>query len=113
MDSGWRLFTVAPQRSAIGGGGYYADENVDRHLKLRVPVKAGPHAIGATFIVKTEALIETERQPYVAHFNMDRHPRTQPAVYSISVTGPFDATGAGDSPSRKKLFVCRPAKGFR
>jgi len=104
------LFTVSPQRSAIGGGGYYADENVDRHLKLRVPVKAGPHAIGATFIVKTEALIETERQPYIAHFNMDRHPRTQPAVYSISVTGPFDATGAGDTPSRNKIFICRPAK---
>src|SRR5262245_5637355 len=104
------VFTVTPQRSQIGGGGYYADENVDRHLKLRVAVKAGPHAIGATFIVKTEALIETERQPYIAHFNMDRHPRTQPAVYSISVTGPFDATGAGDTPSRKKIFVCRPGK---
>src|SRR5262249_34949738 len=64
----------------------------------------------ADFIVKTEALIETERQPYAAHFNMDRHPRVQPAVYSISVTGPFDATGTGDTPSRKRIFVCRPAK---
>src|SRR5262249_23528506 len=88
----------------------YADEDVDRHLKLRVPVKAGPHAITAAFIPKTGALIETERQPYAAHFNMDRHPRVQPAVYSISVTGPFAATGAGETPSRKRIFVCRPLR---
>jgi hypothetical protein len=104
------LFTVKPQRSAIGGGGYYADEDVDKHLKLRLAVKAGPHVIGAAFLMKTEALIETERQPYIAHFNMDRHPRVQPAVYSISVTGPFDATGVSDTPSRKRIFVCRPAR---
>jgi len=103
------LFTVAPHRYAIGGV-YYADEDVDRHLKLRVPVKAGPHAVTAAFIPKTGALIETERQPYNAHFNMDRHPRVQPAVYSISVTGPFNATGAGDTPSRNQIFVCRPAR---
>src|SRR5262245_27848249 len=101
------LFTIRPQRTAIGGGAYYSDQEVDKNLKIRVPVKAGPHAIAADFIVKTEALIETERQPYVAHFNMDRHPRVQPVVYSISVTGPFDATGAGDTPSRKRIFVCR------
>ena len=103
------VFTITPHRYAIGGV-YYADEDVDRNLKIRVPVKAGPHLIGATFIPKTGALIETERQPYVAHFNMDRHPRVQPAVYSISVTGPFNATGAGDTPSRKRIFVCRPAR---
>jgi hypothetical protein len=103
------LFTVKPQRTGAGGT-YYADEDVDKNLKLRLPVKAGPHLIGATFIPKTAALIETERQPYVAHFNMDRHPRVQPAVYSISITGPFDATGAGDTPSRRRIFVCRPAK---
>src|SRR5215510_14644430 len=104
------LFTIAPHRYSIGGGAYYSDQDVDKNLKLPLPVKAGPHSIGASFILKTEALIETERQPYVAHFNMDRHPRVQPAVYSISVTGPFDATGAGDTPSRKKIFVCRPTK---
>src|SRR6185503_20794824 len=103
------LFTIAPHRYSTGGT-YYADEDVDKNLKIRVPVHAGPHAIAATFIPKTGALIETERQPYVAHFNMDRHPRVQPALYSISVTGPFNSLGAGDTPSRKRLFGCRPAK---
>src|SRR5205085_9208332 len=29
---------------------------------------------------------------------------------SVAMTGPFNAVGAGDTPSRKKIFVCRPAK---
>jgi hypothetical protein len=101
------VFTIVPNRNASGG--YYADEAVDRDLKVRIPVSAGPHAIGATFIQKTSALQETERQPYEAHFNQDRHPRIQPAVYSVSIGGPFNAGGAGDTPSRGRIFVCRPA----
>src|SRR5262245_36628777 len=108
-DERIELFTVAPKRSATGGA-YYADEEADAHLKVRIPVKAGPHAVGATFIKKTAALLETERQPYQAHFNQDRHARTQPAVYSVSIGGPFDATRSSDTPSRQRIFICRPAR---
>ena len=101
------VFTIVPNRNASGG--YYADEAVDRDLRITIPVKAGLHAIGATFLLKTSALQETERQPYDAHFNMDRHPRIQPAVYSVSIGGPFDASGVSDTPSRKRIFTCRPA----
>jgi hypothetical protein len=85
-------------------------EVVDKEFHLRVPVKAGPHELAATFIKKPSVLLETERQPYQAHFNMDRHPRVQPALYSISVTGPFSPTGPGDTPGRRRIFVCHPAK---
>src|SRR5689334_3224915 len=64
-------------------------ETADRDLHVRTPVTAGPHTIAATFLKKSAALAETERQPYQARFNMDRHPRIQPALYSISITGPF------------------------
>ena len=40
---------------------------------------------------------------------MDRHPRLQPAVFSISVNGPYEAKGPGDTPSRRRIFVCQPA----
>ena len=93
------MFTIVPNRNPSGG--YYADEAVDRSETAHSG-KAGPHVIGATFIPKTSALLETERQPYDAHFNQDRHPRIQPAVYSVSIGGPFDATGAGDTPSRHR-----------
>src|SRR5215469_7190152 len=99
-----QVFTAKPpQRGAD-------HEVVDKEFHLRVPVKAGPHELAATFIKKPSVLLETERQPYQAHFNMDRHPRVQPALYSISVTGPFDPMGPGDTPSRRRIFVCHPAK---
>lgn len=83
---------------------------VDKDLKVRIRVEAGPHELGATFIKKTSALLETGRQPYLAHFNSDRHPRTQPALYSMSIMGPYEATGPGDTPSRRRILVCYPEK---
>ncbi|PYS13942.1 MAG: hypothetical protein DMG15_09600 [Acidobacteria bacterium] len=88
----------------------FTDADVDSNLKVRPAVKAGPHEIGATFIKKDSALIETTEQPYQAHFNYYRHPRIQPAVYSVAITGPFDARGVTDTPSRRRIFVCRPAR---
>jgi hypothetical protein len=72
---------------------------LDKDLHVRIPVKAGPHTVAATFVKKTSALLETELQPLPVHFNMDRHPRIQPAVYTVSVLGPYNATGPGDTPS--------------
>lgn len=81
---------------------------VDQDLRIRVPVEAGLHRVTATFFKKTSALLETERQPYHVHFNMDRHPRIQPAVYTVTVLGPYDPQGPGDTPSRRRIFVCQP-----
>src|SRR5207248_3982836 len=83
-------------------------DNVDRDLRIRVPVKAGPHAVGVAFLKAPTALLETARQPYQAHFNSYRHPRIQPAVYSISIVGPYGAKGPGDTPTRRRLFVAEP-----
>ena len=85
-----------------------SQDNLDAHLTLRVPVTAGPHTIGVTFPRKPSLLLETARQPYEAHFNYYRHPRIQPAVYEVSIVGPYDAAGPGDTPSRDRVFVCRP-----
>ncbi|MCU1327191.1 MAG: hypothetical protein JWN34_2561, partial [Bryobacterales bacterium] len=82
-------------------------ETADRELRVRLPVKAGLHSLAATFLKKSSALVETERQPYTARFNMDRHPRIQPAIYSISVTGPFGAKSPGDTISRRRIFTCQ------
>ena len=82
---------------------------VDAHLKIRTVVTAGPHDVGVTFLKRSMSLLETERQPLQSHFNETRHPRQTPAIYEISITGPYDAAGADDTPSRRRLFVCRPA----
>ena len=82
--------------------------HVDEHLKLRLTVKAGPHDLGVTFLKNPTALIETLRQPYNSHFNMHRHPRQNPALYQVTITGPFESREPGESPSRRRIFTMRP-----
>lgn len=98
-----QTFSVKPPPSGTD------HSKVDRDLRVRVPVKAGPHELAVAFLKKPSVLLETERQPWQAHFNMDRHPRIQPALYSISVNGPYEVKGPGESPSRKRILVCQPA----
>jgi hypothetical protein len=85
-------------------------EMADAHLKARISVKAGPHQLGVTFLKNPSSLLETKRQPYNAHFNMHRHPRLSPAIYQVSINGPYASSGSGDSASRRRIFVCTPAK---
>ena len=84
-------------------------ELIDQHLKVRVPVTAGPHKVGVTFVKNPTELLETRRQPYSSHFNMHRHPRISPAVYQVSINGPYSAKGAGDTPSRQRILIAQPA----
>ncbi len=81
---------------------------VDAHLKFRLPVQAGPHDLGVTFLKNPASLRETARQPWTAQFNLHRHPRSSPAIYQVSITGPFGAQGPGDTPSRRRVFIAQP-----
>jgi hypothetical protein len=106
-----QLFTVQPPQRQPGApeGEQPSHATVDRHLIVRVQVTAGEHALGVAFVKKPSVLLETARQPYQAHFNSYRHPRIQPAVYSISIIGPYAPTGPGETASRRRIFVSRPA----
>jgi mono/diheme cytochrome c family protein len=84
------------------------DTTLDNDLKARVTVTAGPHDIAVTFINDSASLLEAPRQPQLARFNERRHPRTAPAIDQVSVSGPYAAKGATDTPSRRRIFVCRP-----
>jgi hypothetical protein len=94
-------FTIS--RAAIGN-----ETLNEKALKARIPVKAGPHKLAVTFVNDGSSLIDTARQPTASRYNDRRHPRTAPAIDQISVTGPYAPKGAGDTPSRRRLFVCRP-----
>jgi mono/diheme cytochrome c family protein len=96
-------FTVRPPKS---DGDH---QTADAHLKARLRVPAGPHRLGVTFVARSSSLLETKRQPYQAHYNMHRHPRLGPAVYQVSITGPYDPGGPGDTPSRRRVFTSSPA----
>src|SRR4029077_5556096 len=34
----------------------------------------------------------------------------RPHMQTFTITGPFNATGAGDTPSRRKIFSCGPSR---
>ena len=97
-------FTVAPP---VVPNDY---ESVDGKLKIRAPVKAGFHEVGVTFVQSSAALLERKRQPYSVAFNMHRHPRLSPAIYEVSITGPYNSTGSGDTLSRRRIFVAKPSR---
>jgi len=84
-------------------------EKVDAHLKARLTVPGGPHQLGITFPKKPSSLLETRRQPYQAHYNMHRHPRPTPALYQVSINGPYDSPGISETPSRRRIFINYPA----
>jgi hypothetical protein len=96
------LLTVKPPPSG------QSDQNVDANLKTGVKATAGPHKVGVAFVKKASSLLETTRQPLNVHFNFYRHPRIGPAVYQVSIVGPFDANGGGETPSRRRIFICKP-----
>ena len=86
-----------------------SDQSLDAHLKTRVTTTAGPHTIGVTFLKKRASLLESTQQPLNVHYNFYRHPRLGPGVYQVSIFGPFDPTGPGDTASRRQVLVARPS----
>ena len=75
-----------------------------------MPVKAGPHNVGVAFVFKSDAPNETLLRPLLAShdpISIDGVPR----IDSVLIGGPFKPTGPGDTPSRRRIFVCRPSAG--
>src|SRR5947207_10149689 len=78
-------------------------------LQVRVPVKAGPRVVTATFLKKTDALAESVRKPFARPHGEGDFLLYQPHIGTVTIAGPFNATPATDTPSRRRIFVCRPA----
>jgi mono/diheme cytochrome c family protein len=86
-----------------------ADIEFEKRMEVRVPVTAGPHKIGFTFIEKNHGQWDDLIQP-VMKDNIDQLGTTGMMVLDrILVTGPLNPSGRGDSPSRRQIFVCRPS----
>ena len=95
-------FTVKPSKNKARW--QRDDSQVDAHLQKRFAVKAGPHAVGVTFPRKFSSLQEINREPFDTNFNKHRHPRRSPAIFQVSIVGPFNPEGPGSTPSREKIF---------
>jgi hypothetical protein len=83
----------------------------DAGLELRVPVEAGPHVVGVSFVrelFEPEGLpqplqrgrVITNDQVYMEYAN----------VGSVQIGGPYTkAAAVPDTPSRRAIFVCQPS----
>jgi len=83
----------------------------DSGLEARLPVKAGSHLIGVSFIRKMfepEGILQP-RQAGEVHSN-ETYYDGYANVGAISVGGPYKIAGPGDTASRREIFVCRPAR---
>lgn len=68
--------------------------------RFRIPVKAGPRVVGV-------AIVDRRHSAGVDDLYAKARPR-QDAVDNFTINGPYDATGPGDTPSRRAIFVCYP-----
>jgi hypothetical protein len=77
-----------------------APVHVENYRRFRLRVPAGPQRI-------TVAMVDEERcagvhELYLGEVTLGG------AVQSLTITGPFNVSGAGDTPSRREIFVCEP-----
>jgi hypothetical protein len=85
-----------------------AGDAIDERGRIRLKLTAGPHIIGAAFVARSEATNPTRMQPFVRSSTDTRDTSGHPHFEAFTVTGPYKATGSGDTPSRRRIFSCHP-----
>jgi mono/diheme cytochrome c family protein len=83
-------------------------DRVNARLKnIKFSTTAGPHKIGVAFKRRTFAESDDQLQMFTKGGGQDRFYRVQ----SFQLQGPFNAKGLSQTPSRARIFVCKPAAG--
>ncbi len=85
-----------------------AGDTLDARLKTKVHVTAGPHAVAVAFLRRDSAESDEPLQPFTRDLDL-QNMNGIPLIDHVQITGPIDATGPGDTPSRRRIFVCHPA----
>ena len=89
--------------------------HADDNLVLRLSARAGPRVLGVAFVQgrsERDGVLQpraTGKVLAIAERWSSPSEAPEAAVEQVSVAGPFNAAGSGETPSRRRLFVCRPA----
>lgn len=80
-----------------------------------VKIKAGPRRLSAAFVAKADGPVEDQYrlvEQTIMDISVALHPgmTALPHLMTLTVTGPLKVTGVSETPSRKKIFTCYPAK---
>ncbi|HEX6998430.1 MAG TPA: DUF1592 domain-containing protein [Gammaproteobacteria bacterium] len=84
---------------------------VEARSSTVVPLKAGPHDIGVAFLYQGALQTSVRLQPYLRSSQDILDVTGHPHIQTLTVSGPYGATGPGDTPSRQRIFVCYPDAG--
>ena len=112
-----KVFAVGGDRPEAGKDGISAVHTAistylivaDEGLEVTLPLKAGTHAVAVTVLgqrVKPEGPFQPPITPKATDFFTGRH--TGFGVGRLEIRGPQSVGGQGDTPSRRRVFVCRP-----
>jgi mono/diheme cytochrome c family protein len=81
---------------------------VEARMRVRVKVPAGPHDVTAAFIDNLMVKDTLRVQPFLRSSADNFDWAGQPHIQTFAITGPFDSTGSGDTPSRRAVLTCNP-----
>src|SRR5262249_20447493 len=83
-------------------------EEVDKRMTSpRIKVTAGPHEVGFTFIERPTQ--EQNMWQPVLRDSLEAHnPSGIPRLRTGNIEGPYNVTGVNETPTRKRLFTCKP-----
>jgi hypothetical protein len=90
-----------------------AADAVARRSSTTVPLTAGAHDVSVGFVYSGARLGSTRLQPFQRSSQDILDVTGHPHVESLTVTGPYNATGRASSASRERIFVCDPARTRR
>jgi hypothetical protein len=85
-------------------------DKIDERLKKRTFINAGPRMVGVTFVKRNHAQSDEPLQQHERNHDL-QDMNGLPLIDHVSVTGPYNAKGPGDTPSRRRVFSCRPEQG--
>jgi len=84
-----------------------AVETINARLrKIKFRATAGQHRVAVTFVHRSFAESDERIRTVALEGGQERIQ----AVHALEIKGPITVTGIGDSPTRKKIFICKPAK---
>ena len=83
-------------------------DKIDERLKTKAFVKAGPHMVGVTFIMRNHAESDEPLQLHERNHDL-QDMNGLPLIDFVSVRGPYNSKGPGDTPSRRRVFTCHPS----
>jgi mono/diheme cytochrome c family protein len=86
-----------------------AADAIDARLKSKIHLKAGPHAVGVAFLQNDSAESDEPLQPFTRDLDL-QDMNGIPVIDYVDITGPYQPAGPGDTPSRRRIFSCRPDK---